>query len=188
MSTMREGFVVDLTGYRDRSSARLPEGDYLVRITDAETTEIKSGDNAGKPMVNLFYEVVDGPSRGQVLVDRLPITEKALWRVVGFLRAVGLKVEKKQLQIPFKLLVGRTLIVTVEDGEPYNGNVKSEVRGYANSAAAPTPEQATPAATYVTEPVIEVEPEEEAIDSYTPSLSLVTDSTNEIAVPEQITL
>lgn len=191
MSNAREGFVVDLSGYKDRSSARLPEGDYLVRITDGEVTEIKSGNNAGQPMVNLFYEVVGGPSAGQVLVDRLPITENALWRVVAFLRAVGLKVEKKQLQIPFKLIVGRSLTVTVEDGEPYNGNIKSEIRGYAQATAAPKAETASPAQTFVTAPVTE-EPaaDEAAIDSFEPeaTLRLVENESNEIQVPATITL
>lgn len=186
MSSAAQGFVVDLSTYKDRSSARLPEGDYLVRITDGEVTAIKSGPNEGSPMVNLFYEVVSGPSAGQVLVDRLPITENALWRVVAFLRSVGLKIEKKAIQIPFKLIVGRTLVVTVEDGEPYNGNIKSEIRGYAQAAAAPKDrETAAPASTYVTAPVDEpAEVDEAAIDSFEPAkLELVSD--NEVATPAQ---
>lgn len=189
MSNAREGFVVDFTGYKDRQSARVPEGDYLVRISDAEVTEIKSGDNAGKPMVNLYYEIAQGSSTGQMLVDRLPITEKALWRVAAFLRAIGLKVEKKQLQIPFKLIMGRTFVVTVKDGEPYNGNVKSEVTSYA-SAAGFTVESSS-----ATQPQAEAgtdtsdqTADEPAWEEPKAQLSLVQNGAGEISIPASIQL
>lgn len=130
MSTSRDGFEVDLTGYKERQSARLEPGKYLVRITDAETGETKNHD----PKVTLFYTVVGTSFNGQPLVDTLTLTDKALFRVVKVMRAVGLSVEKKKVVIPFKQLLGRTLCVTVADGDEYNGVVKSEVRDYAPAA------------------------------------------------------
>lgn len=126
----RDGFFIDLSNFKDRSSAHLTPGKYLVRVIDAELTETKKGD----PMVNLFYTVVGTAHDGEPLIDRLTLTEKAAWRVVKVLRALGVKVEKRNMQIPFKQIIGRTLVVTVEDGEPYNGEVRSEIRDYAPGA------------------------------------------------------
>ncbi len=134
MSGASQGFIIDLRNFKDRRGSRLPEGEYLVRVDDAELVETKAGD----PMVNLFYVVVGGACDGSALVDRLVLKDASLWRAVAFLQAVGVPTPKKNLNIPFKLIVGRTLLVTVEDGEPYNGQTKSEIRGYANAKAGST--------------------------------------------------
>lgn len=126
----RDGFFFDLTNYKERNSVRLPEGEHLVRVTDAELVETKKGD----PMVNLFYTVVGGAHDGDPLIDRLVLTDRAAWKVVKVLRALGIKIEKRNMQIPFKQIIGRTLVVTVSDGEPYNGEIRSEVRDYAPGA------------------------------------------------------
>lgn len=78
-----QGFTVNFENYKDRSGSRVPEGEYLVRVTDAELVTTKSGD----PMVNLFYEIVGGKHAGQPLIDRLVIMDKTLWRGVGMLTA-----------------------------------------------------------------------------------------------------
>ncbi len=122
----RDGFYVDFSNYKDRSSAHLPEGEYLVRVADAEVTETKKGD----PMVNVFLTVVGGPYADSPIIDRLTITEKALWRVANALRALGFKVEKRNMNIPIKQMLGRTMVIKVSDGEPYNGEVRSEIRSY----------------------------------------------------------
>jgi uncharacterized protein DUF669 len=162
LSNSRDGFEVDLTGYKERQSARLEPGKYLVRITDAETGETKNHD----PKVTLFYTVVGTSFNGQPLVDTLTLTEKALFRVVKVMRAVGLPVEKKKVVIPFRQLLGRTMCVTVADGDEYNGVVKSEVRDYAPAAmyvsehGVPTSESEAPAADAQGSPVTYQETEE----------------------------
>jgi biotin operon repressor len=177
----RDGFFIDLSTYKDRSSAHLVPGKYLVRVTDAELTETKKGD----PMVNLFYTVVGGAHDGEPLIDRLTLTEKAAWRVVKVLRALGVKVEKRNMQIPFKLILGRTLVVTVEDGEPYNGETRSEIRDYAPGS---TWEGAAPAAPAVAE-VEETVDAEEFEREFPENLGEISTQT-EIAVPDsgEITL
>lgn len=127
MSGPRDSFYVDFSNYKDRSSARLPEGEYLVRVGDAEATTTKKDD----PMVNVFLTVVGGPYADSPIIDRLTITEKALWRVANALRALGFKVEKRNMNIPIKAMIGRTMVIKVSDGEPYNGEVRSEIRSYA---------------------------------------------------------
>lgn len=131
MSGNRDSFYVDFSNYKDRSSARLPEGEYLVRVSDAEATETKKGD----PMVNVFLVVAGGPYADSPIIDRLTITEKALWRVANALRALGFKVEKRNMNIPIKAMIGRTMVIKVSDGDEYNGEIRSEIRSYAPAGA-----------------------------------------------------
>lgn len=130
MSGPRDSFYVDFSNYKDRSSARLPEGEYLVRVVDAEVTETKKGD----PMVNVFLTVAGGPYADSPIIDRLTITEKALWRVANAFRALGFKVEKRNMNFPIKAMIGRTMVIKVSDGDEYNGEVRSEIRSYAPAA------------------------------------------------------
>lgn len=134
--------ILDLTNYKDRVGNRVVPGRYTVVVEDAEPDTAKSG-NA---MVNLWFRVQGGEHDGATIVDRLVITEKSLFRVVGFMQAIGLPTPKKRFKMNIKGFIGRTLDIDVEDGEPYNGRVKSEVRGYMRavgaSAAAATAEPA----------------------------------------------
>lgn len=123
---MADGFSIDLTNYKDRVGSRVPEGDYVVVVEDTENDKSK----AGNPMVNVWYRVVDGPEAGATIIDRLVMTEKSLFRVVGFLQGLGLPTPKKKFKVPHKAIRGRKMVITVEDGEPWNGRVKSEVRAY----------------------------------------------------------
>lgn len=124
--------IVDLTNYKDRVGNRVVPGRYTVVVEDAENDTAKSG-NA---MVNLWLRVQGGEFDGATIVDRLVITEKSLFRVVGFMQAVGLPTPKKRLKMNVRGFIGRTLDIDVEDGEPYNGRVKSEVRGYMRAVGA----------------------------------------------------
>lgn len=122
--------VVDLTNYKDKIGARVPEGTYKVIVDDAEPDTSK----AGNPMVNLWLRIHGGDFDGQTVTDRLTLTEKSMFRVVGFLQAIGMKTPKKRLSLDITSFIGRSLEVTIRDGEPYNGRVKSEVSGYARLA------------------------------------------------------
>lgn len=63
-------------------------------------------------------------------MDRFVLTEKSLFRIVGFMQAIGLPTPKKKVALNLRQIIGKVLEVDIEDGEPYNGRVKSEVRGY----------------------------------------------------------
>jgi len=119
-------FVLDLSNYKERIGQNVPPGRYTVVVDDAELDTAKSGNQ----MVNLWFRVADGEHAGSVVLDRLVITEKSLFRIVGFMTALGLPTPKKRLALNTRKFMGRTLQVDVEDGEPYNGRVRSEVRGY----------------------------------------------------------
>lgn len=125
---MSEPIIIDLTNYKDRVGSRVPEGDYNVVVDDVELDKSK----AGNPMVNVWFRINAPGSAvdGQTITDRLTLTEKAMFRVVGFMQAIGLPTPKKRLQVDLNQFRNQPLIITVGDGEPYNGRIKSEVRGY----------------------------------------------------------
>jgi hypothetical protein len=102
-------------------------GRYRVRVDDAELDQTRDG----KPMINVWLVVQGGEFEGATVIDRLlPQHEKALFRVVGFMQAIGLATPKKRLKLNVRAFVNKVLEVDIEDGEPYNGRVKSEIRGY----------------------------------------------------------
>lgn len=119
-------FVLDLSNYKDRVGARVDEGRYRVIVDDVEMDKSK----AGNPMVNVWLRILDGDFKDATITDRLTITEKSMFRIVGFMQGIGLQTPKKRLKVNLAAWVGKVLEVDVEDGDPYNGRVKSEVRGY----------------------------------------------------------
>ena len=127
--------VVDLTNYKDRVGSRVTPGTYRVQVEDVESVMAASGN----PMINLFLRVVGGEFDGQTLMDRLVQTPNSMFRTVGFMQAIGLPTPRKRLKINVRQFIGRVLDVAVEDGEPYLGRVKSEVRGYTKVVGAKQP-------------------------------------------------
>jgi hypothetical protein len=129
-----DNVTIDLTGYKDKVGNRVAAGTYLVKVEDVE----KDTSSNGNPMINLWLLVVGGEFDGATIVDRLTQTPKSLFRTVNFMQAIGLPTPKKRLNVNVRAWVGKVLEITVEDGDPYNGSIKSEVRAYnrATKAAA----------------------------------------------------
>lgn len=119
--------TVDLTNYKDRVGNRIAPGTYRVIVEDVEQDTARSGNT----MINMWFRVQGGDFDGATVVDRLVLTEKSLFRVVGFMQAIGMPTPKKRLSVDINKFVNQVLEIQVEDGDPYNGRVKSEVRGYA---------------------------------------------------------
>lgn len=116
----------DFTNYKDTSTAHVAPGTYHAEVSDFEETTSK----AGNAMFVVYLEIIEGPHAGQQIIDRLPQTEKAMFRSAAFLQALGVKIAKKKIALNPRSLIGRPVDIVVEDGEPYNGRVKSEVREY----------------------------------------------------------
>lgn len=114
-----------LGSYRDSQSDRIDEGRYTVRVEDADVQKSKSGNL----MVVTWLKVIGGTFDGATLVDRMTISEAALFRIVGFMRAIKLPTPKRDLDIDTRVFVGRVLDVDVVDNE-YRGSVSSQVGGY----------------------------------------------------------
>ena len=129
----------DFTNYKDTSTAHVAPGTYHAEVSDFEETTSK----AGNAMFVVYLEITEGPHAGQQIIDRLPQTEKAMFRSAAFLQALGVKIAKKKIALNPRSLIGRPVDIVVEDGEPYNGKVKSEVREYLRATK---PAKAEPAA------------------------------------------
>lgn len=117
----------DFTNYKDTSSAHVPAGTYHAEVSTFEETTSKA---SGNPMFVIYLEITEGPHAGQQIIDRLPQTEKAMFRSAAFLQALGVKIAKKKIALNPRSLIGRPVDIVVEDGDPYNGRVRSEVREY----------------------------------------------------------
>lgn len=129
----------DFTNYKDTSTAHVAPGTYRAEVSDFEETTSK----AGNAMFVVYLEIIEGPHVGQQIIDRLPQTEKAMFRSAAFLQALGVKIAKKKIALNPRSLIGRPVDIVVEDGEPYNGRVKSEVREYLRATK---PAESRPAA------------------------------------------
>lgn len=150
---MTAEFPIDLTNYKDKRGARLSRspGIYNVQVEDAEY--VGPSEKQDKAQIRLYLRVLDPGNEaddGKTIVDRLWQTEASLWRTVAFLEALNIPTPNKRINVPPSLIIGKSLVVEVEDGEPWQGTVRSEVRkfmpaGSANGAA-PTPAPAAPAA------------------------------------------
>lgn len=136
--SVHDSLDVDLTNYKSRVGARVPQGDYEVIVVATE----KAQSAAGNTMVTTWLRIAEGEFAGQVIVDRLTMTERSLFRVVGFLSAVGIPTPNKRLSVPLRQLENRRLLISVEDGEPYIGTIKSEVRNYQPSRSIGTSDAA----------------------------------------------
>jgi hypothetical protein len=120
-----ENVVVDLTGFKDRVGQYVPPGRYRVLVEEAESDTSKQGN----PMVVLYLRVQGGEHDGSNLVDRLTLTDKAMFRVVNFMQAIGMPTPRKRLQINLRQFTNRVLDVDVQD-EPYLGKVTAKIAGY----------------------------------------------------------
>lgn len=129
----------DFTNYKDTSTAHVAPGTYHAEVSDFEETTSK----AGNAMFVVYLEITEGPHAGQQIIDRLPQTEKAMFRSAAFLQSLGVKIAKKKIALNPRSLIGRPVDIVVEDGEPYNGRVRSEVREYLRATK---PAKAEPAA------------------------------------------
>lgn len=119
--------IIDLSNYKDTSSAKVPEGRYRVVVDDVETdTAAKTGNT----VIKVWLRILGGTQDGEVIIDRLTITPKAMFRVVGFMQGIGIPTPKKRLAIDLRSFLHRQVDVDVEDDEPYNGRIKSRIARY----------------------------------------------------------
>lgn len=123
---VNSNIVIDLSNYKDSGNVRIPEGRYRAIVDDVDLDKSR----AGNTMIKVWMRVLGGEHDGAVILDRLTLTNKAMFRVVGFMQGIGIKTPKKKLQINLKTFLKRQADIEVVDGEPYNGRIKSEIAQY----------------------------------------------------------
>lgn len=124
--TVNSNIVIDLSNYKDSGNVRIPEGRYRAIVDDVDLDKSR----AGNTMIKVWMRVLGGEHDGAVILDRLTMTDRAMFRVVGFMQGIGIKTPKKKLQINLKTFLKRQADIEVVDGEPYNGRIKSEIAQY----------------------------------------------------------
>lgn len=147
-------YTLDLSGYRPNISDTVADARYLAIVEDYEFGKSKSQND----MFTVFLRIVEGPESGKVIIDRLAITPKALFKIVGFLNGLGMPTPKKRLSINPEAWKNRKVYIDTSHAEPYRGRPgTSQIDGYARYIA-PEAEDA-PADVPVLEQIVEDVPE-----------------------------
>lgn len=113
--------VIDFTNVKEVdiwNKKRQPEGDYTARITKVADSPSKKDDVA-----QWVFTIVVGNGNYPYYIKH---TENQYWKLRNLLIACGMNVPKKRVQVNPNKLVGRTIGVTLEDGE-YDGKAQSNI-------------------------------------------------------------
>lgn len=114
---------LDMTGVE--SYTRCPEGEWLVKLSSIEEGAVQgSGDDCLKAR----FEVIKGSAKGCAVFETFSLTEKALWKLKGFLEAVGMKANGK-LSLDLDKLEGKVCVIDVIHDE-YNGQKRAKIASY----------------------------------------------------------
>lgn len=122
--------ILDFSNYAEQQTSEgIQAGKYLARITKAVDSESKNGNT----YILLNMQVIGGPKEHveskSVLVDRLTLSDNALFRMANFLPAIGIPVDKK-VAFDSKQFVGKK-VVTIVEMEEYQGQPRPAVKRYA---------------------------------------------------------
>lgn len=150
---MAPQYTLDLSGYKPSLSDTVPDGRYLAIVEDYELTKAKA---SGNDMFVVWLRILEGPSSGSVIIDRLTTTGKGLFKIVGFLNGLGAPTPKRRLAINPEAWKNKKVYIDTSKSEPYRGRPgTSQVDGYARFVAGEAePVESAPQET-VEEPVYE---------------------------------
>lgn len=164
-------YTVDLSKYRERLSATVPDDRYLAQIDDYEFSKSK----AGNDMFTVWVRIVNGPYAGNVIIERLSLSEKALFKIVGFLNGLGIPTPKKRLSVNPEAWLNKKVWIDTAKGEPYRGQPgTSQIQGYSRYVQATETEDAVSEAS----DYIEMDRSNEPVKAFE------TESSPEEATPE----
>lgn len=107
------------------SFARCPEGEWLAQLKKADMGEVQG---SGDDCIKAQFEVIKGSAKGNTVFETFSLTEKALWKLKGFLDAVGMKSNGK-LNLDLDKLEGKVCIIDVIHDE-YNGQKRAKISSY----------------------------------------------------------
>lgn len=122
MSTQQSTHV-DFTSTPD--SNIVPAGEYYVEVAKAEL----GTSNAGKPMMTVTFNVIDGEHAGAKIPAWLSLQPQALFALKGFLKALGYDTSGG-LDITPDEYIGKTLKVKVTVNKDGDGEDRNNVRKF----------------------------------------------------------
>lgn len=107
--------------------APVPAGTYNATVFNAELTEVKNGENAGKPQYKLQFRISDGQFENRRLFTYVPLyTGKAFWKSKAFFSALGYDVSEGSFTVPTpnelagKAIAVKATVVPGQTGEENN--------------------------------------------------------------------
>lgn len=114
--------TVDFTNVKESSginTSRIPAGDYIATITGCN-----AGTKDGVPLWR--FDITPDERKASCFPYYLKIQENQLWKLRGFLVALGVNVPKGKLKIDPNKLVGKAIGIEVEDDE-WEGKERSTI-------------------------------------------------------------
>lgn len=124
----RKGTIsVDFTGVEAGGGGRLlPEDRYLFEVKEVNEEE---GQDSGQPYLEVQLVVADGEYEGTKAYDNLSLQPQALWKLRGFMEALGLETVDGPMDINPEEFVGMMVECDIIH-EDYKGKNKHRVAGY----------------------------------------------------------
>ena len=130
---------VDFSGVESGGGRKVPDGEYLLKVTEVESKESSSGN----PMLVFKYKIANGPFSGAVVWDNVSLTPQALWRFRTLLECFGLNPGDGKFKVDPDKYVGKTVFVEVAN-ETYQGKEKARIATFLSAGA---PNESAPSAT-----------------------------------------
>jgi len=124
---------IDFTGVE--SFVKAEEGQHVAKLIEI-AEKVSSG---GNDMLEAKFEITKGNSTGAIVYENFVLAQKSLFKLKGYLEAIGKKADGK-LQIDIDNLIGATCIIEVVH-EEYNGSMKAKVNGYKKLAVQEEPDE-----------------------------------------------
>ena len=129
---MAKKIKIDFTKTEDSSSwntKQIPEGLHAAKVASVQETEAKDGTD----MLLFGFKLKEPKYKTRNFPFYCKLQQNQLWKLRDLLIAAGETVPKRALNIDPNKIVGRDIVIEVED-DTYNGNVRSTVVGtYASS-------------------------------------------------------
>lgn len=130
----------------DDSYSPVPAGTYNTTVFNAEVTEVRNGENAGKPQYKLQFRISDGQFENRRLFTYVPLyTGKAFWKSKAFFSALGYNVEEGTFTVPTPNELGGKAVAVKVTVVPGQTGEENNVAGFQKPGA--------PAVARVAEPV-----------------------------------
>lgn len=122
----------DLQSANNASYAPVPAGTYNTTIFNVELTEVKSGENAGKPQYKLQFRISEGQQENRRLFTYVPLYKgKAFWKTQAFFGALGYDMKAGEFTVPTpNELSGKPVAVKVTIVKDMNGADDNNVAGF----------------------------------------------------------
>lgn len=114
---------------------KVPEGIYTAVIDSAELLPVgKDPDKATEDRINVTYKIMDEPYEGRLVWDSILLRETMLWRVIVYLKAMGIPYKEVGLNFSMDVADDGSRIYTGFDlgpetdkgGELFNGFITND--------------------------------------------------------------